>query len=101
MPGFYKLGFYILNINNDIVSSLILGVTDGDTVTLLDETKTQCKIRLFGNPIKQQLSNLCFRQQTSVEVTDKDRYGRLMGAVTRDDINARGYAHFRHNMGIP
>lgn len=81
------------------VTGRIVGVTDGDTVTLLDITKTQYKIRLaaidapekaqpFGNRSKQALSSLCFNQQADVEVTDTDRYGRLVGIVTCNNINA-------------
>ena len=66
---------------------------------MLDETKTQYKIRLaaidapekyqpFGNRSKQQLADICFSQQASVEVKDKDRYGRLVGIVTCDEVNA-------------
>lgn len=83
----------------DVVTGRIVGVTDGDTVTLLDGAKTQHKIRLaaidapekaqpFGNRSKQALSNLCFNQQAQVEVTDTDRYGRLVGIVTCNNINA-------------
>jgi len=83
----------------DILTGQIVGVTDGDTVTLLDDNRSQYKIRLaaidapeklqpFGNRSKQQLSNLCFSKQASIEVRSKDRYGRLVGIVTCDDKNA-------------
>ena len=84
---------------DSLIAGRIIGVTDGDTVTLLDETNNQHKIRLsaidapekaqpFGNRSKQQLSDICFSQKASVEVKDKDRYGRLIGIVICDDVNA-------------
>lgn len=83
----------------DNISGRIVGISDGDTLTLLDETNTQHKIRLaaidaperaqpFGNRSKQQLSELCFKQPTIVEVVDKDRYGRSVGVVMCNGVNA-------------
>lgn len=83
----------------DSITGRIVGIADGDTLTLLDETNTQHKIRLaaidapekaqpFGNRSKQKLSGLCFKQPASVEVTDKDRYGRLVGIVMCNAVNA-------------
>ena len=91
----------------------IVGVTDGDTVTLLDDNKTQHKIRLkhidtpesnqdFGSQAKKALSNKVFNRLARVEWTEKDRYGRTLGDIFIDDrwINKElitdGYAwHYR------
>ena len=62
----------------------IVAVADGDTVTLLDDSNTQHKIRLsgidapekkqdFGMRSKQSLSELVFDKQVKVETGKKDR----------------------------
>ena len=79
----------------------VVGVHDGDTLTLLDNSKTQIKIRLaeidapeshqpYGSRSKQELSGLAFGRPAAVQVQDIDRYGRTVGRVTVDgvDVNA-------------
>ena len=76
-----------------------VGVADGDTVTVLDAEKVQHKIRLggvdaperrqdFGNRSKQSLSDLVFAKLVAVESTKKDRYGRAVGKVLVDGVDA-------------
>jgi len=78
----------------------IVGVADGDTVTLLDAGQRQHKIRLagidapengqpFGHRSKQALSRLVFGQDVVVEYKKKDRYGRIVGRVEAEgrDVN--------------
>lgn len=89
----------------------VVGVTDGDTITLLDASQTQYKIRLagidapekkqaFGNASKKALSDLVFDQVVSVKWDKQDRYGRIVGKVLikNFDVNLaqvkRGYAWF-------
>lgn len=89
----------------------VVGVSDGDTLTLLDASNIQHKIRLagidapektqaFGNRSKQSLSDMAFNRQATVETTKKDRYGRSVGKVLVDgkDLNLlqveRGMAWF-------
>lgn len=70
----------------------VVGVSDGDTVTVLDTSKAQYKIRLagidapeksqpFGNRSRQNLATLVFRKQVLVEWSKYDRYGRIVGKV--------------------
>lgn len=65
----------------------IVGVADGDTVTLLDADKRQHKIRLdgidapekgqpFGMASKRSLSDLAFNRDALAECGKVDRYGR-------------------------
>jgi endonuclease YncB( thermonuclease family) len=74
------------------VTGLVVGVADGDTITVLDTDRQQHKIRLagidapekrqdFGNRSKQSLSDLAYRRQAIVETGKTDRYGRLIGKV--------------------
>ena len=74
------------------LSARVVGVTDGDTITVLDAAKTQHKIRLaaidapekgqpFGSRSKENLSRLVYGKETRIEWTKRDRYGRLVGTV--------------------
>jgi endonuclease YncB( thermonuclease family) len=78
----------------------VVGVSDGDTITVLDAERQQHKIRLagidaperrqdFGNRAKQSLSDLAHRRQAKVKTGKTDRYGRLVGKVLVDgqDVN--------------
>ena len=70
----------------------VVGVADGDTITVLDADKVQHKIRLtgidapekkqpFGNRSKQSLSDMVFNKTVTVETGKRDRYGRELGKV--------------------
>ncbi|HWL69449.1 MAG TPA: thermonuclease family protein [Geminicoccus sp.] len=80
---------------------LVVGVHDGDTLTLLTPEKQQVKVRLaeidtpesrqpYGTRARQALADLAFRQQVRVVVVDTDRYGRTVGRVFvgATDVNA-------------
>lgn len=75
----------------------VVGITDGDTLTLLVEQK-EIKIRLaqidtpergqsYGTRAKQALSNLAFGKTATVKVENIDRYGRTVGRVYVGDID--------------
>lgn len=83
----------------DVLQGRVVGIADGDTVTVLDVTNTQFKIRLmgidapekkqaFGQKSKEHLSQLVFNKQVSVEYTKKDKYGRTIGKVIVDGVDA-------------
>lgn len=70
----------------------VVGVADGDTVTVLDANKVRHKVRLsgidapekaqaFGSRSKQHLSDLVFQKAVSVEWGKRDRYGRIVGKL--------------------
>ncbi|TAG49826.1 MAG: thermonuclease family protein [Betaproteobacteria bacterium] len=70
----------------------VVGVSDGDTITLLDASRTQHKIRLagidapesgqaFGNRAKQALSDCVFGQTATTEGSKIDKYGRTVAKV--------------------
>ncbi|MDQ2921714.1 MAG: thermonuclease family protein [Acidobacteriota bacterium] len=78
----------------------VVRVADGDTVTVLDSTDTQHKIRLegidapeshqaFGTQSKQNLSQMVFDKDVTVIFQKTDQYGRLVGKILLDgkDIN--------------
>lgn len=83
----------------EVLHGEVTGVTDGDTITLLNSQKQQHKIRLggidapekaqpFGRRSMQSLSELVFGRTVSVEVNKRDRYGRLVGRVLVDGLDA-------------
>jgi micrococcal nuclease len=70
----------------------IVGVHDGDSITLLTEAKEQVKIRLegidapelkqpFSNAAKQALSAMVFDKQVVIRNKGQDRYKRTLGRV--------------------
>ena len=78
----------------------VVGVHDGDTLTGLDEAKTQFKIRLdaidapeikqpFGQASKKALADKVFGKDVVVVAKTKDRYGRNVGHIMlgNRDIN--------------
>ena len=74
------------------ITGRVVGVADGDTLTVLDSNKGLTKIRLhqidapekkqdFGQRSKQSLSDLTYGKQVRVEVFDTDKYGRTVGKI--------------------
>lgn len=72
------------------ITGKVIGVSDGDTITILDSGNRQHKIRLegidapesnqaFGSRAKQSLSDLVFGKTVTVTSRKKDRYGRVLG----------------------
>ena len=70
----------------------VVSVADGDTLTVLDDKKTQHKIRLqgidapekaqaFGQKSKQSLNQLVHSKMVTVEFEKKDKHGRTVGKV--------------------
>lgn len=83
----------------DLITGRVISVADGDTITDLDNTNTQHKIRLagidapeksqpFGNASKKSLSDLVYGRHVEVNWQKKDRYGRRVGKVIVDGIDA-------------
>lgn len=91
----YFFFLYILTALCSIASTLtgkVVAVADGDTITVLDCGNTQHKIRLwgidapeskqdFGQRAKQAMSDMVYGKEVTVDVQDKDRYGREIGKV--------------------
>lgn len=84
----------------DVLLGRIVGVTDGDTVVLLDSARVSHKIRLAGidapekgqpysTRSKENLAKMIFGKQASVEFSKHDKYGRVIGKFMLDgtDVN--------------
>lgn len=78
----------------------MVGISDGDTLTVLDAEQRQRKIRLsgidapekrqaWGQRAQQFLGERVFQRVVRIEVSKKDRYGREIGKIQLDgeDIN--------------
>ena len=79
-------------VQAEYIHGRVVGVSDGDTITVLDADHQQYKIRLsgidapekaqpFGQRSKESLSHLVFGRDVTVEWRKKDRYGRTVGKV--------------------
>jgi len=99
------------SVNAETITGHVVGVADGDTITVLDADKVQHKIRLagidapekqqaFGSRSKESLSDLVFDKTVNVETDKRDRYRREIGKVLVNgrDVNLvqveRGMAWF-------
>ena len=76
----------------ETISGKVIGVMDGDTIEVLDSTKTSRRIRLggidapekaqpFGARSKQHLSDQVFGEQVEVQYNKIDKFGRTVGKV--------------------
>lgn len=116
----FALGVLMSSVRaGEIVTGKVVGITDGDTLTLLNPAKTQVKICLagidapeggqaYGQKATQALFGKGFGQTIKVTVTDTDRYGRTVGNVLLQDrwfnleIVADGLAwHYTFNFMPP
>ena len=81
----------------------VIGISDGDTLTVLNESKQQVKIRLaevdapearqpFGTKSKHSLSELWFGKQAQIKPRVKDQYGRT---VARQWLSRSGQMFLR------
>ena len=96
MPINKLLGTILLLISCSLhaaaLQGKVVGVSDGDTITVLDANNIQHKIRLegidapetaqaFGQKSKQSLSQMVQSKQVTVEYQKKDKYGRTLDKV--------------------
>ncbi len=83
-------------VHADEIRGKVVGIADGDTITVLDADKVQHKIRLegidapergqaFGTKSKEKLSELVGEKEVVVRWEKKDRYGRILGDVYLGD----------------
>ena len=78
--------------SKSVVSGKVVGVSDGDTITVLGQGNHQIKVRLadidcpeknqpWGNNAKSRLSELIFSETVDLRVNSTDRYGRKIADV--------------------
>lgn len=89
----------VTSVYSATLQGRVVSIADGDTVTVLDASNTQWKIRLmgidapekkmpFGQRSKQNLSDLVFNKQVAVEYSKQDRYGRTVGKILVNGTDA-------------
>ena len=91
--------FAFVDAKAEVLIGKVIGITDGDTITVIDSDKTEHKIRLmgidapekkqdFGNESKKALSNFIYQKEVSVEYKKQDRYKRKVGKIIlgKEDI---------------
>jgi len=79
----------------------VVGISDGDTLTVLTKQKQQVKVRLveidapekkqaYGQQAKKTLSALCYKETAIINESGQDKYGRTLARVHCRglDINA-------------
>ena len=80
----------------DLLIGTVVSIADGDTLTLLDASKGQHKIRLegidcpergqeFGTRARQALAEKVFQKDVRIRWDERDRYDRILGHVYLDD----------------
>ncbi len=91
LPIIFLIQLLISLVQHEL-SGKAVGISDGDTFTLLTSDHVQYKIRLhgidcpekkqdFGNRARQALSTLLLGKDIRVQIKGKDRYGRTVGMV--------------------
>ncbi len=92
MRLFILLLIIIPGITQAQLKGLVVGITDGDTFTLLDSSKNQIKIRMhgidcpeksqpFSNTSKKFIAELIYLKHVTILTSGTDRYGRTLGIV--------------------
>lgn len=78
------------------LNGLVISVSDGDTIKILDDNQHMHTVRLvgidapeknqaFGQSSKQSLSGLIYKHRVSVEWPKRDKYGRIVGKVLAEN----------------
>lgn len=90
--------FIVTVVNATEIVGRVVGIGDGDTLTLLTADKQQVKVRLaeidtpekaqpYGQKARQALADLTFQKQVVLVVQDRDRYGRTVARVSVDGVD--------------
>lgn len=85
-----------------VVQGRVVGVSDGDTITVLVQGNQRIRVRLaeidapessqaFGARSKQALSALCFGKTAMISTDNKDRYGRVVSRVSCNGVDAQSH----------
>ena len=90
-----SLLFVFVDAKAEVLIGTVVGVSDGDTITVLDADKTEHKVRLmgidapeksqdFGAASKHALSNYIYQKEVTVDYKKFDKYKRIVGKVILD-----------------
>jgi len=110
---------HAVKVSGEGLTGRVVKVADGDTITILDASKTQHKIRLqgidapeksqaYGDAATRYLAGLVAGRDVRVTWTKRDKYNRILGTVYLDDIEINlemlkaGYAwHYKRFDSTP
>ncbi len=90
-----SLVFALVDAKAEVLIGKVVGITDGDTITVVDNDKVEHKVRLmgidapeksqdFGAASKQALSKYIYQREVSVDYKKIDKYQRKVGKVILD-----------------
>ena len=88
----FGLILFFISIAQGDVTGIVVSVTDGDTIKVLDRNRVQHKVRLtgidapergqpFGQASKKYLASMVSGREVFIESSKNDRYGRVLGKV--------------------
>lgn len=88
----------------------VIGIADGDTIKVLNESKDTIKIRLygidcpeskqaFGTVAKKFTGDAVFGKEVTVKVMAKDRYGRTVAMIYHDGGKCLNYEIVEAGLG--
>jgi endonuclease YncB( thermonuclease family) len=86
-------------LSAETIEGKVVGITDGDTLTVLTPDKRQIKVRLaeidtpekkqpYGTKARQSLADICFGKHARLSEHLTDRYGRTVARVYCDGVDA-------------
>lgn len=98
------VGLFTICADAQLASTIqgkVVGITDGDTITVLDAVKRQHVVRLngidspearqdFGEDARVNLAKIIFGRYVTVQYNKQDQFGRVLGKVlllTGRDVN--------------
>lgn len=81
-----------------VISGVVIAVSDGDTIRMLADDQAVKTLRLagidapekqqvFGLQARQQLTELCLEKQAQADVRTIDRYGRTVARVSCNQVD--------------
>ena len=93
------ISFPIASVFASTLTGKVIGISDGDTIDVLDSSKTTHRIRLagidapekaqpFGQRSKEHLSDSVFGKQVEVQGGKIDKYGRTVGKILVNGFDA-------------
>jgi endonuclease YncB( thermonuclease family) len=92
MKLLFSLSVFLLAFQFSTFNARIIGVHDGDSITVITSDNKQIKVRLegidcpelkqvFGQRARLATSILCIGKDVQIQQTGKDRYGRMLAFV--------------------
>ena len=90
-----SLVFALVDAKAEVLVGTVVGITDGDTITVLAKDNSEHKVRLmgidapektqdFGDESKKALSNYIYQKTVTVDYKKLDKYQRKVGKVILD-----------------